>query len=68
MSTPTETEFLDENAQQLQAEALVAPATEPEQHDPRHCDQPGHHHGDKPEDGDLSPLCAGGGCVTKTPA
>ncbi|QQQ74275.1 hypothetical protein IOD16_24135 [Saccharothrix sp. 6-C] len=69
MSTPTETkiDFVDENTETVETvqgdgtAAPVAPETTPE--------QPGHeHHHHRLENGELSPLCSGGGCVDSPPA
>ncbi|MFE9748974.1 hypothetical protein ACFYOT_29050 [Saccharothrix saharensis] len=68
MSTPTETktDFVDEafedvdTVEQVQQDGTtttVVPETEPERHE--------HHH--THEDGGLSPLCSGGGCVDGQP-
>ncbi|KOX28201.1 hypothetical protein ADK67_12310 [Saccharothrix sp. NRRL B-16348] len=71
MSTPIETkiDFVDENTETVESAenvqqdgttAPVAPETTPEQPEHQH-DHTHHHHTD--ENGELSPLCVGGGCV-----
>ncbi|WP_461125014.1 hypothetical protein [Saccharothrix stipae] len=43
--------------------APVVPEVESDQHEHHH-----HEHDHEHEDGEVSPMCSGGGCVTKTPA
>lgn len=66
LSTPTETDFLDENVQtvedQVDTTTPVTPETTQDQQEHKHY----HHHDHTHEDGELSPMCVGGGCVTKT--
>lgn len=64
MSTPTETDFLDENVQDTTTP--VAPETGHDQQEHQHDHK--HDHDHTHEDGELSPMCAGGGCVQKTSA
>ncbi|TQM84414.1 hypothetical protein FHX81_6858 [Saccharothrix saharensis] len=70
MSTPTETktDFVDEafedvdTVEQVRQDGTtttVVPETEPDRHE---------HHHHTHEDGELSPLCAGGGCPDGQPA
>lgn len=61
MSTPTETDFRDEDVPQDDTTTPVVPGTDQDQHEHHH------HHDHTHEDGELSPLCVGGGCVTKAP-
>ncbi|XVS62273.1 hypothetical protein ACQPYE_28945 [Actinosynnema sp. CA-299493] len=78
MSTPTETKinFVDENvgiaetAENVQEDGTTTaitpettPGTTPEQ--PEHLHDHTHHH--RLENGELSPLCSGGGCADGSP-
>ncbi|MEU4743361.1 hypothetical protein AB0G02_23260 [Actinosynnema sp. NPDC023658] len=68
MSTPTETEFLDGTVQEDTTTTTVTSETELDTG--QHQRQPGHHKEHEhvyDEDGNLSPMCSGGGCVTKLP-
>ncbi|MFD0204993.1 MULTISPECIES: hypothetical protein [Saccharothrix] len=67
MSTPTETDFLDENDQNVQDTTTpVAPETELDQQEHQHDHK--HDHDHTHEDGELSPMCVSGGCVQKSSA
>ncbi|MCE6996101.1 hypothetical protein LZG04_15005 [Saccharothrix sp. S26] len=66
MSTPTETrnDYSEETVESVQQDGTtttVTPDTEPDQRE-----QHKHHDGHTLEDGELSPLCAGGGCPDGT--
>jgi hypothetical protein len=67
LSTPTETktDFTDESVEQVAVVTPVVPETEQDGQEHQHDHT---HHEHTHEDGELSPLCSGGGCVTKTSA
>ncbi|WP_158851770.1 hypothetical protein [Saccharothrix deserti] len=70
MSTTTETEYLGEDVpKDAPTDATTTPVVpEPEQddqHEHVHTHDDGHVH--TYVDGELSPMCIGGGCITKLP-
>ncbi|NUT47768.1 MAG: hypothetical protein HOV94_10740 [Saccharothrix sp.] len=65
MSKPSENGFQQEDAEAQQAEVDQEQPTTDVQESGEHLHE---HHHHTHEDGELSPLCSGGGCVTKTSA
>ena len=69
MSTPTETktDFVEETVESLEnleqdgTTTTVVPEIKPDQHEHHH------HHDHTHENGGVSPLCSGGGCVDGQP-
>lgn len=60
MSATTRTEYLDEDVPKDATATPVVPETGQDQGERRHDHEHTH------EDGEVSPMCSGGGCVTKT--
>lgn len=74
MSTPTETktDFVDENAETVESTETVENVHQGENPTPVAPEQPEHqhdhaHHHHTHENGELSPLCSGGGCADGSP-
>ncbi|WP_106618572.1 hypothetical protein [Saccharothrix carnea] len=60
---------MDENAENVQQDTTTAPvAPETGLDQPEHQHDHKHDHDHTHEDGELSPMCVSGGCVTKTTA
>ncbi|MFI9008115.1 hypothetical protein ACIGNX_12870 [Actinosynnema sp. NPDC053489] len=64
MSTPTENDLRDEGTERGRPEETGTASGSDTAQEHRH----EHHHDHTHDDGELSPMCVGGGCVTKTPA